>query len=118
MDRGEGRRLNNAQEDLTVADLPIVCTLLPGQLNARVMELLPGVARRARSRAEIDGGCRFEFAATSESLRAIVEMIDAERQCCRFLRFRLTVEPDGASIELDVTGPSGTQQFLAALIDR
>ena len=43
---------------------------------------------------------------------AIVEMIDAERQCCRFLRFRLTVEPDGDSILLDVTGPAGTKEFL------
>jgi len=100
-----------------VADLPIVCTLQPGELNARAMALLPGIAKRARARVAIDGGYRLDFDASSELLRAIVEMIDAERQCCRFLRFRLTVEPDGGSILLDVTGPTGTNEFLGDLFE-
>jgi hypothetical protein len=101
-----------------VADLPIVCTLQPGELNARAMALLPGVAKRARARIVIDGGYRLDFVASSELLRAIVDMIDAERQCCRFLRFRLTVEADGESLILDVTGPSGTKEFLADLFEQ
>ena len=42
--------------------------------------------------------------------------IDAERQCCRFLRFQLVVEQDGAPMTLDVTGPAGTKEFLSYLI--
>ena len=45
-------------------------------------------------------------------------MIDAERQCCRFLRFQVTVERDEGPIVLDVTGPPGTREFLAAIINR
>jgi hypothetical protein len=39
-------------------------------------------------------------------------MIEGERECCRFLRFRLDAEPDRARVTLDVTGPDGTEDFL------
>ena len=44
-------------------------------------------------------------------------MIDAERQCCRFLRFDLRVEPDVGPIALELTGPEGTEAFLEALLE-
>jgi hypothetical protein len=109
--------LVSSEEDIDVPDLPIVCTLLPGELNARAMQLLPGLAATATNRLTIDGGWRFEFPATSETLSAIVAMVDAERQCCRFLRFQLTLEPDEGPVRLDVTGPAGTQEFLRVLLD-
>ena len=45
----------------------------------------------------------------------IAQAIDAERQCCRFVRFTLTVEPDEGPITLDLTGPPGSREFLSAL---
>ena len=97
------------------AAVPLVCTLGPGELNARAMELLPGLVRRARTVLELDDGCRLEFSATSEVLRALTDTIEAERQCCRFLRFQLVVEPDAHGIVLEVTGPAGTKDFLNGL---
>ena len=94
---------------------PIVCTLQPGELNARAMELLPGLVRQARAVVELEEGYRLTFAATSAVLGAIAGTIDAERQCCRFLRFQLVVEPEDRGIVLDVTGPPGTKGFLAGL---
>ena len=44
-------------------------------------------------------------------------MIDAERQCCRFLQFELSIAPDLGPLALTLTGPEGTQQFLEALLD-
>ena len=100
-----------------MADLPVVCTLHPGELNARAIQLLPGVAAAATNRLSIGDGYRFEFAVTSDILSSILSMIDAERQCCQFLRFQLTVEPGGGPVTLDVTGPPGAQEFLAAMIE-
>jgi hypothetical protein len=99
-----------------VAELPIVCTLQPGELNARASELLTGLVAAATRRVEIADGYRLEFPATSEILRALVAMIDAERQCCRFFRFQLTVEPDGGPFSLEVSGPPGAGEFLGALL--
>jgi hypothetical protein len=104
-------------EERDMKDLPIVCTLLPGELNAKAMALLPGIARTVTQRVEIANGYRFEFLPTGATLGAITAMIDAERRCCRFLQFRLTVEPDEGPFRLDVSGPVGTQTFLAALFD-
>jgi hypothetical protein len=95
---------------------PVVCTLQPGELNARAAQLLPGVTALATNRVAIEGGYRFEFVTSSEVLGAIATAIDAERQCCRFLRFQLTVEPDDGPLRLDVTGPNGTTAFLSGLL--
>jgi hypothetical protein len=104
-------------EEPDMVDLPIVCTLLPGELNAKAMALLPGIVRTATQRVEIENGYRFEFLPTGATLTAITAMIEVERRCCRFLQFRLTVEPGEGPFRLDVSGPVGTQAFLAALFD-
>ena len=44
-------------------------------------------------------------------------VVDAERHCCRFLRFAMTVEPDGGPVFLELTGPAGTRDFVSALIE-
>jgi hypothetical protein len=79
--------------------------------------LLPGVARLAKSLVPIKDGYRFEFVASGDCLSAIVAMIDAERQCCRFMRFQLTIEPGAGPMRLDVTGPAGTLEFLSGLVE-
>ena len=98
-------------------DLPIVCTLQPGELNARATQLLPGVVAAARARYPIENGFRFEFQPDGELLASIVRMLDAERQCCQFLRFQLTIEPAAGPVVLEVTGPPGSQEFLGALFE-
>ncbi len=95
---------------------PIVCTLLPGDLNARRAQLLPGLIARATSTTALPSGYRFTFTAESDTLQAIVQVIDAERQCCRFLEFHLTVAPSGGPLTLDATGPEGTRDFLEGLL--
>jgi len=96
-------------------DLPLVCTLQPGELNARAAQFLPGVDAAATARQTIENGFRFTSHASSDVLSSIVRMIDAERQCCQSLRFQLTVEAAGGHVVLDVTGPAGSQDFSGDL---
>ena len=95
-------------------ELPVACTLTPEALASRKAGLLPGLARRAVTSEEIEDGMRFSF--PPAALAAIASTIDTERHCCRFLRFDLTVEPDGGPVSLTLTGPPGTREFLAALV--
>jgi hypothetical protein len=99
-----------------MTDLPIACSLDPADLDNRGDALLPGLVSRAEAREELADGFRWRFPPSSDLLRALAEMLDAERQCCRFLRFQLTVEPDLGPLWLSVTGPKGTREFLASLI--
>ena len=94
-----------------------MCTLSAEGLRARKQGVLAQVARRATCMTKVPAGYRFEFAAGSDTLSLIATMIDAERQCCRFLRFELSVAPDLGPLTLTLTGPQGTQQFLEALLD-
>jgi len=48
----------------------------------------------------------------------IARAVEAERHCCRFLRFAMTVEPDGGPVRLELTGPAGTRDFVSALIEQ
>lgn len=100
-----------------MAELPIVCTLTPDTMRTRRAALLSGLVLRANQREDTAEGYRFVFPASTEMLRAITDMIDAERQCCRWLRFRLDVPPDSEGLVLDLSGPPGAREFLAALFE-
>ena len=100
-----------------MSDLPIVCSLGPEALKARKQGLLTRVAGLSKHTVRTGAGYRFEFPPDGAALSLIAEMIDAERQCCRFLRFDLAVEPDFGPISLEVTGPHGAQEFLDALLE-
>ncbi len=95
--------------------LPITCTLTPEAIAARRAGLLPGLAERATTRSETSNGYTLTFAASTDVLGAIASTIDAERQCCRWLQFDLTVEPDGGPMTLTLSGPAGAREFLASL---
>jgi len=100
-----------------VSDLPIVCTLDPATLETRRQGLLGQLVRRAARVEERSDGYRLEFAASGDVLALAARVISAERLCCRFLRFHVTVEPDEGPVRLDLTGPPGTREFLAALLE-
>lgn len=78
---------------------------------------LSRLLERAQDHEELPQGYRLRFAATEDTLFAIARTVDAERQCCRFLRFSITVEPDGGPLSLELTGPPGTGAFIATLFD-
>ena len=100
-----------------MTELPIACTLSPAALRARRQGLLSELLRRADEHLEVPEGRRLRFAPNEEMLEMIARAVDAERQCCRFLRFQITVEPDGGPIVLELTGPPGTREFISALLD-
>ncbi len=97
-------------------ELPIACELTPAELAAR-REGFPSLLAMAQETVTISNGRRWRFAPSAEFLTAATKMIDAERQCCRFLKFVLTVEPDCGDMWLEVTGPAGTAEFLETLSD-
>jgi hypothetical protein len=98
------------------SDLPIACTLTSDELRRGRETLLPGVIARAARSERLDEGFRFHFIAADGLIPALAAMIEAERQCCRFLRFTLAAQPGNGSIVLEVTGPPGTADFLAGWI--
>jgi hypothetical protein len=97
-----------------VAALPVACTLTEPELAARRTGVLAGVRRSYEEAQWLPDGVRLRFAADPERLATLATFIDLERRCCAFLAFRLTVEPGGGPVWLELTGPPGTREFLAA----
>ena len=98
-------------------DPPIACTLSPDALSARRQGLLAALLRCADHHDELANGHRLSFAATDETLALIMKTVSAERHCCQFLQFQITVEPGGGPVTLDLIGPEGTRGFLSAMFE-
>jgi hypothetical protein len=71
----------------------------------------------ATSRELFSDGLRLTFDPATQPLSTIARAVEAERQCCRFLRFGISVEPDGGPIILELSGPPGTREFVGALLE-
>ena len=97
-----------------MSDLPIVCSLDSAGLGRRLETLRAALFARAEELIAHDNGIRLRFEPGGNMLETIAGVIDAERLCCRFLRFQLTVDPDEGPIWLEMSGPPGTSEFLAS----
>jgi hypothetical protein len=98
--------------------LPIACTLTPAQLAADRDTLLTGLADHAVERTPLPSGIRLRFDATAERMRQIDAVVRRERECCPFLDFHVGLALGGSALTLEVTGPEGTDQMLAMLLER
>jgi hypothetical protein len=94
---------------------PIACTLSRDELSQKREELLPGLLKRAEKVSNLSNGLRLHFTATPGLLADLTRVIEQERTCCKFLRFRIAVEPSDGPITFDVTGPPGTRDMLRSL---
>ena len=89
-------------------DLPVACRLSPEALVAsRRQGLLAELLGRVDAHEELADGHRWSFEATGDVLAMVVRVVEAERRCCRFLRFHIIVEPDGGPVVVELTVPQG-----------
>jgi hypothetical protein len=101
-----------------MAELPVACTLSEPELAVRRAGVLAAIRRDQQETRWLPDGVALRFAAAPDRLATLATFVDLERRCCAFLRFRLTVEPGEGPIWLELTGPPGTREFLAAeLVD-
>ena len=92
--------------------LPIACSLDASALAKRCEELSKSVLAEASSVEPLANGIRWRFTSSSSLLTRLAPLIDAERECCRFLTVTLHAMPDLGDLVLEVTGPEGTREFL------
>lgn len=92
--------------------LPLACSLTSLELRERRARVLELLRRHRREERSLPTGYRVRFDAAAEVLGELTTLVDAERRCCPFLRFQITVEPENGPVWLDLTGPEGTREFL------
>ena len=92
---------------------PIACTLGPAARADReaLIRTIFSEAQRVELLADrLDA----RIQGTARGIRQVAELMVIERECCRFLRFEVTAEPDLGPIDLAITGPPGTGEVLRA----
>jgi hypothetical protein len=96
-----------------MSECTIACTLSGPDFAQRREAVLELMRARLRELRRLPNGYALRFDPTGDQLTTLAELIDVERRCCPFLRFQLTVEPDGGAIWLELSGPSSTADWLA-----
>ena len=68
-------------------------------------------------RKELANGYRYSFNGSDQTLDDLIAFIKAERACCSFFTFHLSVEDEASNVTLAITGPEGTKEFINAEMD-
>jgi hypothetical protein len=102
-----------AHPELTPTGLPIACSLTDPELAVRAEQVRQEIFASVDERRELPDGYAFRFPGSDEWMARLVDFIAVERECCRFLRFGLTFEPDGGPVWLSLTGGDGVRSFIA-----
>ena len=100
-----------------MTNIPIACTLSGLERRERESTTLAALRKHVCHTDARPDGYALELAMSDEALAAATALIQLERRCCPFLRFALTVEPGGDLVQLALTGPPGTREFLSAWLE-
>ena len=93
---------------------PIVCNLkaLSSAERTHHAALSEKLRAAAIDRQELPDGLAFRLSPTSMTLTELADWVDAERRCCPFLDFRITLERESGALQLALTGREGVKEFL------
>jgi len=95
-----------------VSVIPIICQLSDPEKRQREATLLAQFKSGLIGAAELENGLEFRLPGQQEWLTLAAELMIAERECCPFLKFQLTAEPQMGELTLQITGPAGTKEFV------
>src|ERR1041385_5075182 len=95
--------------------LTVACSLTTAELQERRRSVLDVVRKAVEETVELKDGFAYRFPSNSDLIKQLATLVELERECCPFLRFRMTVEAADGPIWLELTGPKGTKEFLASL---
>lgn len=99
---------------MTDDNIPIACTLTDDEFRERERNVIRRLMPSVLERRETAGGYSYRFPADDKFLADVKEFILLERKCCPFLDFKLSVERGNGAITLELSGPPGAKEFIAA----
>ena len=90
----------------------LTCKLMPEALRVRKETVLHSLKGKMLDRKELSNGYAFRFPGSDDVVDELVEFIKAERECCDFFVFNLSVSGDKSEAWLTMTGVPGAKDFI------
>jgi hypothetical protein len=97
-------------------DNPVACCLSDAELRKREATLLAEFRSALTATEELPDGYSFRLPGEKRWLALVADLIMAERECCPFLTFQLTAEPNMGALIIRITGPQGTKEFVNSIL--
>ena len=97
-------------------DIRVACSLSDAELRKREATLIAQFKSALIAIEELPDGYAFRIPGDKKSIALVAELIVAERECCPFLTFELTAQPNMGPVLVRVTGPSGAKGFLETIL--
>jgi hypothetical protein len=97
-------------------DIRVACCLSNAELRKRVATLLVRFESAVIATEELPDGYVLQVPGGKKWMGVVWEAIAAERECCPFLTFQLTAQPNMGPVSVRVTGPAGTKDFLKTIL--
>lgn len=96
--------------------IPVACCLSDSELRIREATLLAQFKAALIESEEVDNGYLFRVRGDNKSIALVTELIIAERECCPFLKFEVSLDPAMGPLSVRMTGPAGTKEFLKSIL--
>lgn len=108
-----------ASSDEPATEAPAVaCSLSSPEIRERLAkvrgELLPTVLEVV----DLPDGYELVVPRSDDQLQKLAELVDLESRCCAFLDFSIRLRSGSKILSLVMTGPEGTREVLAEMVDR
>jgi hypothetical protein len=95
--------------------IPVACRLSTAELRARAATLLGQFKSAVIATQELADGYAFRIPGDKKWIALVAELMAAERECCPFLTFELTAQPNMGPVTVRVTGPAGAKDLLKTI---
>jgi hypothetical protein len=95
----------------------VACTLDPEQKRQRRAMLEREIVPAIVDVTEVKDGWVLWFDRAEGRLASIARFVELESRCCAFLDFEIRLDADGERIALALTGPAGTKEMIAPLVE-
>jgi hypothetical protein len=99
-------------------DVPVACCLPDAELREREATLFARFRSGVIAMEELPDGYVFRIPGDRKWIAVAAALIVAERECCPFLTFTLAFPPNMGPVDVRVTGPAGTKDFLRTVLSK
>ncbi|MDN5214874.1 hypothetical protein QQ020_22530 [Fulvivirgaceae bacterium BMA12] len=94
-----------------------VCQLTGPELAKRKAKLQEEVFSQVKQITEVENGYVFHFADDDDFLLKLMDYMLAEKKCCAFFQFDLSVKAHGGGIDWKISGPAEAKEMLRLLVE-